>query len=133
MIPFTMNPLFSLSGKSSRFDWWVVSLLADLMGQLVVVGAILWASKLESFRWLIIAAAVAAEIALLWLAVAVTVRRLRDRERSLWLLLAALVPYAGWLWLLVECGFLPAPGRPRRLVHRTVTATTPRPEGAESQ
>jgi uncharacterized membrane protein YhaH (DUF805 family) len=32
-------------------------------------------------------------------------RRLHDRDRSAWWLLATLVPLAGALWLWIECGF----------------------------
>ncbi len=42
-----------------------------------------------------------------WL-VAVWGRRLHDRGRSAWWLLTAAVPVLGALFLIVECGFLPA-------------------------
>lgn len=52
------------------------------------------------------------------------VRRMRDRERPPWLLLATLVPVLGWIWYFIECGFIPAPDRtgPHKLIRRIVIA-----------
>jgi PAT family beta-lactamase induction signal transducer AmpG len=43
-------------------------------------------------------------IALIWPVAAIGVKRLHDRGRSGWLMLAALVPVLGWLWLLYDLG-----------------------------
>ena len=40
-----------------------------------------------------------------WIALALGAKRMRDRGRSPWWLLAALVPILGPLWLLIELGF----------------------------
>jgi uncharacterized membrane protein YhaH (DUF805 family) len=122
-----MPRLFSFAGTSDRFEWWWVSIFGDLLLQLALLATLALLSHNEGPVWIGIAALAAVQVTGLWLALAVTVRRLRERERSPWLLAAALVPFVGWLWLMIECGFLPAAGKPRRrtLVTRTVTAAAP--------
>jgi chromate transport protein ChrA len=43
---------------------------------------------------------------LLWPAVAVSAKRWQDRNRSPWWVLVALVPVVGWLWALLDNGFV---------------------------
>jgi uncharacterized membrane protein YhaH (DUF805 family) len=50
----------------------------------------------------------------LWPAAAISIKRLHDRDRSGWWVLAALVPVVGWLWLLVVNGFLAGTPGPNR-------------------
>ncbi|MDZ4737487.1 MAG: DUF805 domain-containing protein [Rhodospirillaceae bacterium] len=42
----------------------------------------------------------------LWPWIAVTVKRLHDRNRSGWFILIALIPIIGSLYILIECGIL---------------------------
>ena len=116
--------LFSFSGKADRFEWWTVSLLSDLAAQLCLIFGFLTLYSDHSLRYLAASALWLGAVILFWLALAVSVRRMRDRERSPWLLFAALIPIMGWAWYLIECGFLPAPrsGGPKVLVKYTVTA-----------
>lgn len=41
-----------------------------------------------------------------WAKLAVLVKRWHDRDKSGWWILITLVPVIGWLWQLIECGFL---------------------------
>lgn len=120
-----MIHLFSFSGRSDRFEWWVVSVLTDLAAQLCLIFGLIALHSEATLRHLQAGGLFLGVIVALWMSIAVSVRRMRDRGRSPWLLLAGLVPVAGWIWYLVECGFLPAPnpGGPRRLVRRIVTAS----------
>ena len=43
---------------------------------------------------------------LIWVQCAITIKRCHDRGKSAWSLLL-LVPLAGEIWLLVDCGLLP--------------------------
>jgi hypothetical protein len=52
------------------------------------------------------------------------VRRFRDRGKSGWWALLYIVPGIGWLWILIECGFLP--GRPSA-AYTDNPAPTPKP------
>jgi hypothetical protein len=59
-----------------------------------------------------------------WVSFASVVRRFRDRGKSGWWALLYFVPGIGWLWILIECGFLPGkPAVPRA----RVPAFTPAP------
>ncbi len=45
-------------------------------------------------------------LVLAWTHLAVFVKRWHDRDKSGWWVLINLIPIIGWLWTLVECGFL---------------------------
>lgn len=123
-----MNRFLTTSHKADRFEWWSVSLLADLLMQFAaIVGFALIATSNElpaiiGGGFLLLLAAF-----FLWLAITVTLRRLRDRGRSLWSALFYLIPVVGWAWMIIECGFLPSRcnDQIKVLVRRTVTAEQP--------
>jgi len=45
-------------------------------------------------------------LVLAWTHLAVFVKRWHDRDKSGWWVLIVLIPLIGWLWMLIECGFL---------------------------
>ena len=45
-------------------------------------------------------------IAAVWIKLAVLVKRWHDRDKSGWFVLVMFIPVIGWLWQLIECGFL---------------------------
>jgi uncharacterized membrane protein YhaH (DUF805 family) len=45
-------------------------------------------------------------LALLWPSLAVQVKRWHDRDKTGWWVLINLIPFIGFLWTLIECGFL---------------------------
>ncbi|MCA6216731.1 DUF805 domain-containing protein [Ideonella sp. B7] len=47
-----------------------------------------------------------ANVLLLWPALAVSIKRWHDRNRSGWWVLVNLIPLIGWLWVLIENGAL---------------------------
>lgn len=122
-----MRGFLSLSGKADRFEWWTVSVITDLVAQLGLIFGFVSATSESPYRYLTAGTLFFCAALALWAAIAVSVRRFRDRGYSPWLLVAALVPVVGWIWFMVECGFLPAPGSrvPKKLVRRIVTAPTP--------
>ena len=122
-----MREFLSLSGKADRFEWWAVSLVTDLVAQLGLIFG--WIVAMSDSWYRVPAAGVLFVCAALafWAAIAVSVLRMNDRERPPCMLVFALVPVAGWIWLVIDCGILPAPG-PRvrkKLVRRVVTAPAP--------
>jgi uncharacterized membrane protein YhaH (DUF805 family) len=44
--------------------------------------------------------------ALLWPSLAIQVKRWHDRDKTGWWVLINLIPFIGFLWTLIECGFL---------------------------
>ena len=53
-------------------------------------------------------------LALLWPSLALQVKRWHDRDKSGWFVLVNLIPFIGWLWTLIECGFLDGTQGPNR-------------------
>ncbi len=103
--------MFSIHGTADRSEWWAFSLLSSLLSQLAAVaGVYLW-SEGGGLRYLLTPLLLAVAGCFVWLSIAVTVRRLHDRDRPGWFIFFSLVPVVGWLWLLVECGLLPGERR----------------------
>jgi uncharacterized membrane protein YhaH (DUF805 family) len=50
----------------------------------------------------------------IWMGLSAVVRRTHDRDKQAWYLLLGVVPVAGPLWLLTECGFFPGNKGPNR-------------------
>jgi uncharacterized membrane protein YhaH (DUF805 family) len=119
-----MKRFLTTSGKADRFEWWVVSVIADILMQVTAIFGFLMLStgKLaDRFggSFLVLAA-----VFFLWISLTVTFRRLHDRGRPMWSILFYIVPFVGWIWMLIECGFLPSAytGPKRTLVRKTVNA-----------
>jgi len=85
----------SLDGRISRQPFWI--------GSLILVGVNIVASLVFGQGFL----AAVAGLALLYPSVCVSVKRWHDRGKSGWWVLIGLIPVIGWIWTLVECGFLP--------------------------
>jgi len=105
-----MTSLFSFRGIAHRGEWWLVSLVSDLIAQGAILGVIFAMQKTIWFAAPIALLALAA----IWVAIAVSVRRLRDRKRHPLLLFAVFIPVIGQIWYIVECGFLPSANRTRK-------------------
>jgi uncharacterized membrane protein YhaH (DUF805 family) len=121
-----MLSLFSFRGRADRTEWWVTYMVSGLIAQFAaILGMIAYDTDhslytlLAVFLWLI--ALLAIEVTL-----AVSVKRMRDRGYSPWLVLFGFIPVIGWIWLHIELGFLPAHDHkktgPRKLVRRQVFA-----------
>ena len=116
--------IVSPNGTADRFEWWTTTLVCDVTAQLAaLLGMFYWSSN-ESYgipvgSLFLLLAAIS-----LWISIAVTFRRLRDRGRPLWAFVFGLTPIIGWLWMLIECGFMASAyrGPQRILARRTVTA-----------
>ena len=106
--PTLRQLLFSLNGRIGRRTWW-------LWGVAAMLGLAMYATVL--LRVAGVSATVtdtAVNLLLLWPAVALSVKRWHDRGKSGWWVLVALVPFIGWLWMLVENGLLRGTARPNR-------------------
>lgn len=114
MQPIKIEDIIShlwISGRSSRAEWWRVHILCGALA--VMLDHAMFAQLAPraggsmpaiSLLWPI------ASLALAWVSFASVVRRFHDRGKSGWWALLYLVPGIGWLWILIECGFLP--GKP---------------------
>lgn len=88
---------FSSRGRVPRSAFWWTSLAAWAV--FIVLFVFVEASLSRGATWVLYPP-------FLWSVVALALRRMRDRGRSPWWLLAILVPVLGPLWLALELGFL---------------------------
>jgi uncharacterized membrane protein YhaH (DUF805 family) len=99
----TMPPLrlfFSLRGRLSRRQFWLYGVLT-LLGLAMLAHALLDIARVRAPT-----ADLIVNLLLVWPALAVSVKRWHDRDRSGWWVLVNLVPVIGWLWALIDNGFL---------------------------
>jgi len=95
-------------GRLSRRGFWLYGVLA-MLGLSLFVRALLDIALVEPDL-----ADMAASALLMWPAVAISAKRWHDRDRSGWWVLVAVIPVVGWLWMLVDNGFVrgtPGPNR----------------------
>lgn len=100
--------LLSPRGRISRQRFWLWG-----VGAMLGLGFVLH-GLLAVARVRLAVAEHVVNVLLLWPAVAISVKRWHDRDRSGWWVLIALVPVVGWLWLMLANGFLrgsPGPNR----------------------
>jgi uncharacterized membrane protein YhaH (DUF805 family) len=69
----------SFAGKSDRFEWWTVSLVTDLATQRCLIAGFLTLNSDLPFRYPAAGVLWLGAALSLWLAVAVSVRRMRER------------------------------------------------------
>jgi uncharacterized membrane protein YhaH (DUF805 family) len=113
-IPQFLARYLWISGRSTRREWWLVHFLAAIAlvkNEMSLLDHTAPGPNGEPvlavpFTWL------ATNFVLLWISFASIVRRLHDRDKSGWWAVLYLLPFVGWVWLVIECGFLP--GRPSR-------------------
>jgi len=100
-----MPPLrmfFSLQGRVSRRQYWLFGVLA-LIGLAFLGHALLGIARVRAQT-----ADLLVNLLLVWPALAVSVKRWHDRDKSGWWVLLNLLPVIGWLWALIDNGFLMA-------------------------
>jgi uncharacterized membrane protein YhaH (DUF805 family) len=93
-----MPLLFGFKGRLDRTAWWIATILANL--GLGIVFAIFGVPRPSVLILLLLVPP------LLWILTAVQVKRWHDRNKSGWWLLMNVVPIIGWIWVLIECGFM---------------------------
>ena len=105
--------LFSIQGRIARRHYWLHYVVPFVAASLLfgVLDAVLGTYD-EETGWGVLSGLFS--LVALWPGIAVSVKRVHDRDWSGWFLLVGLIPIAGAIWLLVEAGFLPGtPGRNR--------------------
>lgn len=103
--------LFGFSGREKRLPWWIATILVDL--GLGMVYALFGHPRASVLVLLLLAPL------LIWISVAVQVKRWHDRDKSGWWFLMNFVPIIGWIWVLIECGFLRGTMGPNRFGDET--------------
>ena len=99
---------FSLDGRLSRRQFWLYGVLA-LLGAALLGHLLLGIARVPPKT-----ADLVVNLLLLWPAIAVSVKRWHDRDKSGWWVLLNLLPVIGWLWALIDNGFLAGTDGPNR-------------------
>jgi uncharacterized membrane protein YhaH (DUF805 family) len=100
--------LFSLRGRIPRKTWWlwgVLALLVAAVGCTLLLG--IAGVSAETAGLLV-------NLAVLWPAIATSVKRWHDRDKSGWWVLVNLIPVVGLIWVIVENGCLRGTVGPNR-------------------
>lgn len=119
--------LFGFDGRIPRMPYWLTGVGTYVGFRVVAVSAKGMSSWLNAHR---AAHAVTAEmlviafgslallfgclVGLIWINLAITVKRWHDRGKSWAWALLGFVPVIGWLWQFIECGFLEGTLGPNR-------------------
>ena len=95
-------------GRIARRTFWLYG-VAALLGLAALLHALLGIARvrLDLSEHIV-------NLLLLWPAIAVSAKRWHDRNRSGWWVLVVLIPVIGWLWSLVDNGFLRGTAGPNR-------------------
>jgi uncharacterized membrane protein YhaH (DUF805 family) len=106
---------FALSGRINRKTYWLTGVvgifLVEALYHLVINGTLLFASGMWPISEVILSMATLATmipfmVFMMWTSIALSFKRVHDRNRSAWFLLIGLIPLIGAIWLLIELGFL---------------------------
>ena len=96
--------LFEFEGRINRSAFWLGTAIVWVV--LIVAGVLFARNSSRLFIYGIVV------LLSLWPALAISIKRWHDRNKSAWWVFIALVPVFGTIWALVETGFLPGtPGR----------------------
>ncbi len=106
--------LFSFQGRVNRAKFWLINIaimiveaiMFTLAGGAAMVSDDPANTTMPSFGIMGIVCLLLF-IVIVWVGLAVAVKRCHDRNKTGWWILIALVPVIGGLWYLVEFGFLP--------------------------
>lgn len=100
--------LFSFRGRIPRRTFWLWGVLGMVGGSIVLEMLLGIAGVSDALR------AALPTLVLLWPSLAISVKRWHDRDKSGWWVLINLVPLIGFVWALVENGFLRGTVGPNR-------------------
>lgn len=103
--------LFSFQGRVNRAPYWYVHLVISAV-HIVIFAALVGPAVLSGDPRMMVNSAGAMSlisllmIPVLWISLAVTVKRCHDRDKSGWWIFIVLVPLIGPIWFLIDVGFL---------------------------
>ncbi len=99
-----MDQIFGFSGRAGRLIYWAITVICGLV--LFGIEAAMPEAKIESgeISMVSLAFAILTLMLVIWIGLAVTVRRFHDRGKSGWWVLALLIPLVG-LWFTIELAF----------------------------
>lgn len=108
--------LTSFEGRINRAKYWagVAVLFALAIGATLIDGLLGLSTGLTVDGESIGILSLIVGLANIYFGFALYAKRWHDRDKSGWWSLILLVPVIGWLWMLIECGFLAGTAGPNR-------------------
>ena len=101
-------------GRIGRQTFGLKGVLLFAVLAMVLGGVAAFIGVLSGSGGLLAVMLIAVYIVVIWISLAVSVKRWHDRGKSGWWVLIGLIPLIGGIWALIETGFLPSdPGTNR--------------------
>lgn len=108
--------LFSFTGRIRRSQYWLVWIVVEAVS--LVVAPLTFGNlaaemqgRFDPTRTVILAAV---SLVLLWIDLAIKIKRWHDRDKSWFWACMLVIPLVGGLWPFIECGFLDGTPGPNR-------------------
>ena len=107
--------LFGFEGRIGRGPFWVGQVVVFLLGWLYVAYADrLLAAWIPGSIFMGSGVALILALPIIWMQAAITIKRCHDRGKTGFWSMLLLLPVVGVIWLVIDCGILPAPAKPAR-------------------
>ena len=99
--------LFKFDGRINRAKFWagIAATWAISIGLWILIG-VAFAANVSAINVIVWLLAIAGYVAIIWMGLAISIKRWHDRGKSGWWILIAMIPIIGPIWALVETGFL---------------------------
>jgi uncharacterized membrane protein YhaH (DUF805 family) len=106
---------FSFSGRINRKTYWLTGIIGTLLVQIIyefLIGMVLLGVTYVApmgetiISILALATLFPLLVFMIWASIAISLKRLHDRNRSGWFFLIFLIPIIGMFWLMIEIAFL---------------------------
>lgn len=109
-VPLTWKQiLFSFQGRIPRRQYWAgfgIQMLAVVALTAVFAGVIFNGRGVSDIGAFAVILGLPFLVFLIWVGLAVQVKRWHDRNKSGWWVLVGFIPYIGGIWQIIECGCL---------------------------
>ncbi len=109
-VPLTWKQiLFSFEGRIPRRQYWAgfgIQMLAVVALTAVFAGVIFNGRGVSDIGAFAVILGLPFLVFLIWVGLAVQVKRWHDRNKSGWWVLVGFIPYIGGIWQIIECGCL---------------------------
>ena len=102
---------FSFQGRIGRQSFWIGAVVFVAISIVAAVLDLALGTANASGTGII---GVLVSLALIYPGLALAAKRWHDRDKSAWWILISLIPIVGWIWALVENGFLRGTNGPNR-------------------
>jgi uncharacterized membrane protein YhaH (DUF805 family) len=104
--------LFGTSGRLRRMDYWLLSIATNIV--VAIASALLNVLLGQPPISQEISPGDVFSLASIWISIALMVKRCHDRDKAWWWVLIFMIPIVGWIWGLIELGFLDGTQGPNR-------------------